>query len=70
MYASRPGGTRYLHLNDRNVLWSDIEDLHAADQARAVLRKTNLTLAHVQLNPMSKVILINFYSIKRAVSSI
>ncbi|XP_062585102.1 uncharacterized protein LOC134246755 [Saccostrea cucullata] len=49
---SKPGGTKYLWNNNKNILWSHVTQLYNDDMARQLYR-TKLTYDHVYLTPSS-----------------
>ena len=54
LYSSKPGGTKYLHFNGNDIVWTHVLQLRSIER-RSQLQKTRLTNTHVELNSYSKV---------------
>lgn len=53
LYNSRPGGSKFLCMDDEHILWSHVEQLYYSDAA-SILSQSKLTQSHIILTPYSK----------------
>nr|CAB3262795.1 uncharacterized protein LOC100183340 [Phallusia mammillata] len=56
LFSSKPGGSKYMNRNGKDILWTHVVELYNTDKDMPLLRKTNLSLAHIQLNSCTKVV--------------
>ena len=55
LFASKPTGTRYLHKNGKDILWTDVVQLFKAQQSSMLAQQSRLSADSVFLNSYSKV---------------
>ena len=61
LYSSKPGGTKYMCKEGKDVLWTHIVQLYENEKYSLMLRRCRLTENHMRLNPYSKVNMLLIY---------
>lgn len=55
MFSSKPGGTKFLHKDGDDILWTHIHELFKLEQRSLLLERCRLSSDNVYLNSYSKV---------------